>query len=348
MASSVTIRGLSMRIVIDGETFEFQNVADIENLPREKVVQILKYLLFVELPALLLEASKVPQLQQNIKKLTEEKEIVFKKSHSIEDLSAKIEQCYNQHEVIKKEILMLAKSVEDVNQLRNEVFANLSEVKQLRNEVFANLSEVNQLRNEVFANLSEVKQLGNEVFANLSEVKQLRNEVFANLSEVKQLRNEVFANLSAVTGRLNEVIQPSSAWQMATNAENAVMNAIFPSCRKKPYCLTSYRDLLTFLSKPESDELTGPFAPAAWLELAEKERNAIKTKAEQFVVCHPYLKVSIDILKSEAWKQTHSTTTVKETMKFYEGDEEACESVSVCAEFLGLTSAADKATENVT
>ena len=51
-----------MRILIDGETLEIQNAADIENLSRERVVQIIEQLIFVERPALLLDASKVPHL----------------------------------------------------------------------------------------------------------------------------------------------------------------------------------------------------------------------------------------------------------------------------------------------
>ena len=73
----------------------------------------------------------------------------------------------------------------------------------------------------------------------------------------------------------------------------------------------------------------------------EIERTAIKSKAEQFAVDNPYLKVSITTLKSESWKQAHSTATVEEILKFYKEDEEAYEAVSVCAAFLGLTSASD-------
>jgi hypothetical protein len=57
-----------MRILIDGETLEMRNVADIENLSRERLVQILEQLIFVERPALLLDASKLPHLRQHITK----------------------------------------------------------------------------------------------------------------------------------------------------------------------------------------------------------------------------------------------------------------------------------------
>ena len=258
-----------MRILIDGETLEFRNVADIENLPRERAVQIIEHLLFVERPALILEASKVPHLQQNIKKLTEENDFFFRKAQSIEDLAAKIVQYHNENKVLEKEIIKLTKQYHEVSE-----------------------------------------------------------------------------KLTVVTARLDAVIQPISARQMAINADNSAIDAIFPLCRKRPYCLRSYSNLLSFLSNPESDEFTGPLAPKAWLELKEIERTTIKSKAEQFAVHNPYLKVSITTLKSEAWKQADSTTTVEETLNFYKGDEGACEAISICAAFLGLTSTSDKAAEH--
>jgi len=241
MSSSIAIGGFSMQITIDGETFQFQNVADIEKLPKEKAMRILEHILFVERPALFFQASSIPHLQETIRKLTEERDFFFRKAQSIEDLSAKIVQYHNENELMEKEIASLRKSVEDVS-----------------------------------------------------------------------------SKLEKVTARLDEVIQPISARQMATNADDAAIEAIFPQCRKKPYCLRSYSNLLSFLSKPESDEFTGPLAPAAWLALTEAERVEIKTKADQFAAKNPYLKVSIKTIKSEAWKQAHSTTTVEETLSFFQ------------------------------
>jgi archaellum component FlaC len=287
MTSSIAIGGFSMCILIDGETLEFHNLADIENLSRERAVQIIKHLLFVERPALLLEASKVPNLQQNIKKLTDEKDFFFKKAQIIEDLSAKIVQYHNENELLEKDIAKLTKQYH--------------------------------------------------------EVSEKYNEVSEKYHEVSEKYHEVSEKLTAVTARLDEVIQPISARQMATNADNAAINAIFPLCRKKPYCLRSYRNLLSFLSNPQSDDYTGPLAPKSWLELEEIERTAIKSKAEKFAACNPYLKVSIKMLKEEAWEQAHSTTTVEETLNFYKEDEGICEAVKVCAAF--LASMSDEATE---
>ena len=122
---------------------------------------------------------------------------------------------------------------------------------------------------------------------------------------------------------------------MATNADAAAMDAIFPLCRKKPYCLRSHSNLLSFLSNPKSDMFTGLLAPKSWLELNEVERTAIKSNAEQFTIHNPFLKSSIETLKSESWRQEHNTT-VQETLNFYKGDEVAYEAVMACADFLGL------------
>jgi hypothetical protein len=88
---------------------------------------------------------------------------------------------------------------------------------------------------------------------------------------------------------------------MATDADNAAIDVTFPQCRKKPYCLRTYS-----FSNPDSHKFTGPDAPKSWLEMKEAERNAIKIKAEQFSIVSPYLRVTMKILKDEAWKQAHS------------------------------------------
>ena len=175
------------------------------------------------------------------------------------------------------------------------------------------------------------------------KIVQYHNENELMKKEIASLRKSV----EDVTARLNETIQPISARQIATNADNAAIEAIFPLCRKKPYCLRSYINLLCFLSKPESDEFSGPEAPAAWQLLPEAKRVEIKTKADQFAAKNPYLNVSIETIKSDAWKQAHNTTTVEETLSFFQqqGDEETCEAVNVCAVFLGLTVAGAEASE---
>jgi hypothetical protein len=305
MTSSIAIGGFSMRILIDGETLELRNVADIEILSRERAVQIIEQLLFVERPALLLEASKVLHLQQHIKKLTEERDFFFIKAQSIENLSAKIVQYHNENELLQKEIIGLKEQYHGVSEKLTTITEQYHEVS--------------------------------EKYHGVSE----------KYHEVSEKDDEVSEKLTAITVRLDAVIQPISARQMATNAENAAIDAIFPLCRKKPYCLRSFNNLLSFLSNPVSDEFTGPLAPRSWLELKEIERTAIKSKAEQFAARNPYLKVSITTLKSEAWKQAYSTTTVEETLKFYKEDEGAYEAVSVCTAFLGLTSASDEAQKNM-
>lgn len=139
--------------------------------------------------------------------------------------------------------------------------------------------------------------------------------------------------------RLEDLIQPNFIHQMATDCEKTAMEVIFPLCRKKPYYLRSYSNLLMFLSEPDSDKFTGPFAPAAWMQLPEEERAAITTRAKQFVASNQDLKVAIWTLRSAAWKHTRSTRTVEETLNVYKqlGDDETCEAITVCAVFLGWT-----------
>eukprot|EP01039_Chlorochromonas_danica_P005293 gene5293-5828_t len=158
--------------------------------------------------------------------------------------------------------------------------------------------------------------------------------------ELKRQQHEVIFEISSVEARLDELIQPELMRRMAIKADKAAREAIFPQCHKKPFCIISYKYLLRFLSKPESNDFAGPFAPAAWLELTEEQRLEIKTKAKQFVEEHPYLEISIEDLKSNMWKHVHGTMTIEEMLIFYkrQGDEEAYEALSDCALFLGWTS----------
>ena len=94
-------------------TLVFRDVADIERLPKERAVQILKQLLFIDRPALLHEASKVPDLLHDIQKITQEKEFFFKNAQNIEELSAIIVQYHNEIELLEQEIERLKKSVLD-------------------------------------------------------------------------------------------------------------------------------------------------------------------------------------------------------------------------------------------
>jgi hypothetical protein len=119
------------------------------------------------------------------------------------------------------------------------------------------------------------------------------------LTAITEQYRGVSNELTAVNVRLDAMIQPIFGGQMATNADYAAMDAIFPQCRKKPYCLRSNSNLVSFLSDPKSDMFTRPLAPESWLKLNEVERTAIQSSAKQFIIYNPFLKSSIDTLKSE-------------------------------------------------
>lgn len=170
-------------------------------------------------------------------------------------------------------------------------------------------------------------------------MKQQVQSLTESLEDVTKQAHEVSQQLSHVEARLDGVVRPICVRQMAISADNAAIDAIFPQCRKMSYYVRSFRNLLSFLSKPEYDDFTGPYAPAAWLELKEDGRAAITAKAAQFVRNNPYLKLSIDTLKDAA--------TVQETLQFYmqQGDEEVCDAIKVCAGFLRLTSTVSDTSE---
>jgi hypothetical protein len=71
--------------------------------------------------------------------------------------------------------------------------------------------------------------------------------------------------ITVLTDRLDAVIQPISARQIATDADNAAIDKIFPQCRKKPYCVRTCSNLLSLLSNPDSHKFIGPDAPKSFL-----------------------------------------------------------------------------------
>ena len=81
------------------------------------------------------------------------------------------------------------------------------------------------------------------------------------------------AELTDIIKRLNRAEYGNGLRELARKAEKKAMNYVFPSCKKKTYCLSSFENLLSFLSNPTSNEHTGPFAPDTWREIPTKFRH---------------------------------------------------------------------------
>jgi hypothetical protein len=69
------------------------------------------------------------------------------------------------------------------------------------------------------------------------------------------------------------------AREIARKAEIKAMDFVFPDCRKKPYCLRSYKHLISFVSNPTTDN-TSCFAPIYWSELDDVVKSEVKDRIE--------------------------------------------------------------------
>ncbi len=133
---------------------------------------------------------------------------------------------------------------------------------------------------------------------------------------------------------LDEVSEVT-AKDIALKAELKAMDFVFPECRKKPYCLRSYRDLVSFVSNP-TDEYTGPIAPAMWNEMDEVVRQDIRSKIDDVANHSEYLKTHIKDLKNGGELTTQVCKNI-ESMKelFRDHDKsELLESLEECLHFL--------------
>lgn len=90
------------------------------------------------------------------------------------------------------------------------------------------------------------------------------------------------------------------------------MDLILPNCRKKPFRLRSYKNLIAFISNPSSDEHTSPHAPNSWSDLSATDQSAIRNRGDIVKRKYDYLVLHIKDLKKGGNTLAHSRR-IKET-----------------------------------
>jgi hypothetical protein len=126
-----------------------------------------------------------------------------------------------------------------------------------------------------------------------------------------------------------------SARDIALKAELKAMDFVFPECRKKPFCLRSYRNLVSFVSNP-TDEYTGPTAPAMWNEMDDALKQDIRSKIDDVANHSEYLKTHIKDLKTGGEITTQvckNIEDIKELLRDHDKSE-LLESLEECLHFL--------------
>ena len=126
-----------------------------------------------------------------------------------------------------------------------------------------------------------------------------------------------------------------TAKDIALKAELKAMDFVFPECRKKPFCLRSYRNLVSFVSNP-TDEYTGPTAPAMWNEMDEAVKQDIRSKIDDVANHCEYLKTHIKDLKNGGdltIQVCPDIESIKELLRVHDKCE-LLESLEECLHFL--------------
>lgn len=126
-----------------------------------------------------------------------------------------------------------------------------------------------------------------------------------------------------------------TAKEIAIKAEIKAMDFVFPECRKKPYCLRSYGNLISFVSHP-TDEYTGHTAPTHWAELDDAVKHDIRSKIDDVSNHCEYLKTHIKDLKYGGEMTTQVCSNVEGVKELFrkKNEEELLESLEECLNFL--------------
>jgi len=165
--------------------------------------------------------------------------------------------------------------------------------------------------------------------------------IFKSKNELDALENEIHElnkRLDALEKELKIMTESISVRQYANQCEIQILNFIFPRCRLKPYYILSFEDLLTFLSNPDTEGISGHLAKTAWNTLTEEERKLILNRKTWLLenTIDLNLERSINILKNiECYAINRLCFNVDELICYYQNtdDMDIVESLQNCKTF---------------
>jgi hypothetical protein len=133
-----------------------------------------------------------------------------------------------------------------------------------------------------------------------------------------------------------EIKQYIGARQLAVKADYKAMDFIFSGCRKKPFCLRSFGNLISFISDPSSDLFTSPLGPEEWIKLSENKKAGINERVRIIQNRFVYLKVYIKDLKRGGDDHAHRASSVEDLKELFRINslKELLEAVDECDKFL--------------
>lgn len=196
--------------------------------------------------------------------------------------------------------------------------------------------ELKEIEKEESPNLT---QLMSKITSLSLAVETLTTENNHLLSELEKSSHlETVPDSEVPVLEVNSVVleqTPVCARDIALKAEIKAMDFVFPECRKKPYCLRSYGNLISFVSNP-TDEYTGHTAPTQWAELDELVKQDIRSKIDDVSNHSEYLKTHIKDLKYGGELTTQVCSNVDGIKELFRkrNEEELLESLEECLNFL--------------
>ena len=153
------------------------------------------------------------------------------------------------------------------------------------------------------------------------EIHDLR-EMNSNLSRQNDdLRRELVktdAELTDAYNRLNRTVFGIGSRELAGKAEEKILNYVFPGCKKKPYYLRSFKNLLSFLSDPSSAVHSGPLAPDAWRKIPTKVQEGILKRKLWIVNNFNHINDHINSLKDLGNEIAHFPINYEDLISYYD------------------------------
>ena len=96
---------------------------------------------------------------------------------------------------------------------------------------------------------------------------QYHDENIILQNKIHTLRDDI-DSLSLKFSELNTITHSNITTQLANETDKAVLNLIFPEAIRKPYCINSLKNLISFINNPNSDAFTSSLGIIAWKQLS--------------------------------------------------------------------------------
>lgn len=148
----------------------------------------------------------------------------------------------------------------------------------------------------------------------------------ANTGYQKKI-TELEANISDLNRQMDRLTQMMNGScfvdaiggrQYAVSVEYKAMEYVFPNCRQKPYCLRSFKNVLSFIEHPRAGEIAPDTAPAAWEVMDVNLKGLIKRRARFVIDSFSNLVWGLKVLKEDGNNVAHIPRSTAELRSYFD------------------------------